>query len=175
MCYKYILGFPSGSVVKEQNKTACRCRRCGFDSWSGRSLGERNGNPFQYSCLDNPIDRGAWWPAHGVTRVGQDLVTNNNKNRYILFCVYIYTCVCVCMNICNVYNICHIVNIDYGQEIEQWKEKLHFHMLCFNLNYYKNLVHLDFLKAIQNIINNIPNQRINIFECSEAYESIINK
>ena len=105
MCYKYILGFPSGSVVKEQNKTACRCRRCGFDSWSGRSLGERNGNPFQYSCLDNPIDRGAWWPAHGVTRVGQDLVTNNNKNRYILFCVYIYTCVCVCMNICNVYNI----------------------------------------------------------------------
>ena len=33
------------------------------DSISGseRSPGERNGNPFQYSCLENPMDRGAWW------------------------------------------------------------------------------------------------------------------
>ena len=36
---------------------------------SGRSPGERNGNPFQYSCLRNPKDRGAWWAAvHGVTK-----------------------------------------------------------------------------------------------------------
>ena len=28
---------------------------------SGRSVGDRNGNPFQYSCLGNPMDRGAWW------------------------------------------------------------------------------------------------------------------
>jgi len=28
---------------------------------SGRSLGGRNGNPLQYSCLENPMDRGAWW------------------------------------------------------------------------------------------------------------------
>ena len=33
----------------------------------GRSPGEGNGNPLQYSCLENPMDRGAWWPrAHGV-------------------------------------------------------------------------------------------------------------
>ena len=38
---------------------------------------EGNGNPLQYSCLENPMDRGAWKPtAHGVTRVGHDLVTN---------------------------------------------------------------------------------------------------
>ena len=35
---------------------------------SGRSLGQRNGNPLQYSDLGNPMDRGAWWArVHGVT------------------------------------------------------------------------------------------------------------
>ena len=34
---------------------------------------EGNGNPLQYSCLENPMDRGAWWPAvHGVARVRHD-------------------------------------------------------------------------------------------------------
>ena len=38
--------------------------------------GEGNGSPLQYSCLENPMDRGAWWAAvRGVARVGQDLVT----------------------------------------------------------------------------------------------------
>ena len=42
----------------------------------GRSPGEGNGNPLQYSCLENPMDRGAWWAtAHGVARVGHDLAT----------------------------------------------------------------------------------------------------
>ena len=36
---------------------------------SGRSHGEGNGNPLQYSCLENPINRGAWWATvHGVTK-----------------------------------------------------------------------------------------------------------
>ena len=35
----------------------------------GRSPGKGNGNPFQYSCLGNPMDRGAWWAAiHGVAK-----------------------------------------------------------------------------------------------------------
>ena len=35
----------------------------------GRSPGERNGNPFQYSCLENPMDRGGWWAtSDGVTK-----------------------------------------------------------------------------------------------------------
>ena len=42
----------------------------------GRSRGEGNGNPLQYSCLGNPMERGAWWATiHGVTRVGHDFVT----------------------------------------------------------------------------------------------------
>ena len=36
-------------------------------------LGEGNGTPLQYSCLENPMDGGAWWAAvHGVARVGHD-------------------------------------------------------------------------------------------------------
>ena len=39
----------------------------------GRSPGEGNGTPLQYSCLENPMDGGAWWAAvHGVARVGHD-------------------------------------------------------------------------------------------------------
>ena len=42
----------------------------------GRSPGEGNGNPFQYSCLENPMDRGAWQTTvRGVARVGHDLST----------------------------------------------------------------------------------------------------
>ena len=39
-----------------------------FDPWVGKSPGERSGNPLQYSCLENPMDRGAWWATvHGVS------------------------------------------------------------------------------------------------------------
>ena len=39
-------------------------------SGSGRSSGEGNGNPLQYSCLENPLDRGAWWATvHGLTEL----------------------------------------------------------------------------------------------------------
>ena len=46
----------------------------GFNPGSRRSPGEGNGNPLQYSCLENPMDRGAWWVAvHGVTKSGTRL------------------------------------------------------------------------------------------------------
>ena len=41
---------------------------------SGRSSGEENGNPLQYSCLGKPIDRGVWWATvYGVTKSGTQL------------------------------------------------------------------------------------------------------
>ena len=53
-------------------ESACQCRRrrrCGFDPWVGKILGGGNGNPFQYSCLENPMDRRAWQAiVHGVTK-----------------------------------------------------------------------------------------------------------
>ena len=48
----------------------------------GRSSGGGNGNPPQYSCLVNPMDRAAWWvTVHGVTRVRQSLVTKPQKQK----------------------------------------------------------------------------------------------
>ena len=52
---------------------------CSMDSDPGlvRSSAKGNCNPFQYSCLENPKDRGIWWATvHGLTRFGQNLVTN---------------------------------------------------------------------------------------------------
>ena len=50
-------GFPCGSVDKEP---ACNARDEGSIHGSGNSPGEGNDNPLQYSCLENPRDRGAW-------------------------------------------------------------------------------------------------------------------
>ena len=51
-------------------------KRYGFDPWVGRSPGEGHGNPLQYSCLENAMDKGAWEATvHGVARVGHDLAT----------------------------------------------------------------------------------------------------
>ena len=59
-------GFPGGSDGKEY---ACNAGDPGSIPGSGRLSGEGNGYPFQYSCLENLMDRGAWWATvHGVTR-----------------------------------------------------------------------------------------------------------
>ena len=61
----FCLGFRGGSEVK--NLPAMQ--RPGLDLGSGRSPGEGNGNLLQYSCLETPMDRGAWWATvHGVTK-----------------------------------------------------------------------------------------------------------
>ena len=59
-------GFPCSSVSKE---SACNAGDLGSILRSGRSPGERNGYPLQYSCLENYKDRGAWWATiHGVAK-----------------------------------------------------------------------------------------------------------
>ncbi|KAI4548149.1 hypothetical protein MG293_000479 [Ovis ammon polii] len=61
-----VRGFPGGSEVKV---SACNVGDLGSIPGSGRSPGEGNGNPLQYSCLENPMDRGAWWATvHGVAK-----------------------------------------------------------------------------------------------------------
>ena len=58
--------FPHGSAGKE---SACNSGAVGLISELGRFPGEGNGNPLQYSCLENPIDRGAWQTTvHGVAK-----------------------------------------------------------------------------------------------------------
>ena len=60
--------------------------------------GEGNGNPLQYSCLENPRDGGAWWAAvYGVTQSRtrlKRLSSSSNLCTYLYMCIYV--CVCVC-------------------------------------------------------------------------------
>ena len=76
--YIYIIyintrGFPHSSVGKESE---CNAGDPGLIPGSARYPGERNGKPLQYSCLENPMDRGAWWATvHGVARVKHSLAT----------------------------------------------------------------------------------------------------
>ena len=58
--------FPGGLEVKA---SACNVEDVGLIPGLGRSPGEGNGNPLQCSCLENPMDGGAWWfTVHGVTK-----------------------------------------------------------------------------------------------------------
>ena len=61
-----IRDFPAGSEVKA---SACNAGDLGSIPGLGRSSGDGNGNPLQYSCLENPMDGGAWWAiVHGVAK-----------------------------------------------------------------------------------------------------------
>ena len=63
-------GFPCCSDGKE---SACNMGDLDFTLGSERYPGKGNGNPLQYSCLENPMDRGAWQAiVHDVARVGHD-------------------------------------------------------------------------------------------------------
>ena len=55
--FSYIKGFPGGPVTKDPSANA---GDAGSMPGSGRSLGRGRGNPLQYSCMKNPMDRGAW-------------------------------------------------------------------------------------------------------------------
>ena len=50
-----------------------------------QSLGQKGSNPLQYSCLGNPMDRGAWWATvHRVAKESNTTFSDNNKNKYSL-------------------------------------------------------------------------------------------
>ena len=81
-CYSWLLDHPCSSDDKE---SACSAGDLDSIPGSERSSGEGNGNLLQYSCLENPMNRGAWWAeGHGVT--GESDMTqqlnNNNSNKY---------------------------------------------------------------------------------------------
>ena len=67
------MGFSCNSVGKE---SACSVGDLGLIPRLGRSPGEGNGNALQYSCLENPMDKGAWQATvHGAVRDIHDLAT----------------------------------------------------------------------------------------------------
>ena len=70
------MGFPGGTSGKQKTNKQTNLpanegdrRNVGSIPGSGRSPGGGNGNPLQYSCLENPMDRGAWWvTVHGAAK-----------------------------------------------------------------------------------------------------------
>ena len=82
----YVYGLPRWLSGE---KSACNSGETGSISGFGRSAEGGNGNPLQYSCLENPMDRGAWWATiRGVTRNWTQLGTH--------ICMYMYLhCTCV--------------------------------------------------------------------------------
>ena len=76
-CIYSFSGFPDGSVGKE---LAYNVGDQGSFSGSGRYPGKENGNPLQYSCLENPLDRGAWRATvHGVAKNQHDLAIKQQQ------------------------------------------------------------------------------------------------
>ena len=75
-------GFPGCSAVKKN--PPANARDSGLISGLGRSSGEGNGNPLQYSCLGNPMNRGAWWAiVHGNAN-STWLSEHSRARRYVL-------------------------------------------------------------------------------------------
>ena len=74
-------GFPGGSPVMNLPANA---GALGSSPGLGRSPGEGNGNLLQYSCLENPMDRRAWWATvHGVTKESDMTERLNNSNAQV--------------------------------------------------------------------------------------------
>ena len=87
MFYTLLGDFPGGSDRKE---SACKAGHRGSVPGSGTFPGEGNGNPLQYFCLGNPMDRGDLWATvHGVTRVRHNLAIKSPPppNGYIKFTI----------------------------------------------------------------------------------------
>ena len=87
-----ILGFPGGSVVKNLPANAGATWDVGLIPGSGRSSGVANDNPLWDSCLENSMDRGAWWAEVHVVAKSQTWLS-----EYIIF-----KCTLKCTNIGNI-------------------------------------------------------------------------
>ena len=74
------MGFPGGSGVKA---SACNAGELGWIPGLGRSPGEGNGNPLHYSCLENPMDGGAWWATVHAVAKSRTRLSDFTHSQYI--------------------------------------------------------------------------------------------
>ena len=82
-----------GSFVAQTVKHLTAMQETQFDLWSGRCPGERNSNPFQYSCLENSMDRGAWQATvHGAAKswTEQFSLCNRSATQILLRQVHVH-------------------------------------------------------------------------------------
>ena len=76
------MGFPGGSIVKD---LPAKAGDVGSIPGLGRSPGEGNGNPLQYSCLENPMDRGAWQATvYGVTKKSDTMAEQQQQQQRLI-------------------------------------------------------------------------------------------
>ena len=76
------MGFPGGTVVKNSPANAGDVAEVGLIPGSGISPGEGKGSPLQYSCLENPMNRGDWWASgHGITKNQTQLATEQEQEQ----------------------------------------------------------------------------------------------
>ena len=81
------------SLVAQWKESAYQCRGLGFDPWVRTSPGEVNGNPLQYSCMGNPMDRGVSWAAvHGVAKELDMTLQLKNNATLTLYNFAYYLC-----------------------------------------------------------------------------------
>ena len=69
-------------MVKNRAANAGDAKDTGSIPGSGRSNGERNGDPCQYSCLGNPMDKGAWWATIYEVAKQSDIIERLNTQRF---------------------------------------------------------------------------------------------
>ena len=91
------MGFPGGSVVKTLPANTEDMRDSSLIPGLGRAPGEGNGKPLQYSCLENPTDRGARWATvHSITEGRKQLSTHThtdqNSETITLSINHLFTC-----------------------------------------------------------------------------------
>ena len=97
----HVWGFPGGSEVKNPSVNAADAGDTGSILGLGRSPGKANGNPLRYSCLEYPMDRGAWgsyslWGPHVHNTMGVSYTCIPNiLTTYILLYTYMYICIYV--------------------------------------------------------------------------------
>ena len=89
---RYVWGFQGGTSSKEAAPQCRRSKRCGFDPRVRKIPGGGHGNPLQYSCLENPKDRGTWW-IHRVKKSETSL-------KWLSMHSHMHTCFSFYLSIC---------------------------------------------------------------------------
>ena len=144
-------GFPEGSVGKEPTCNAGDTADMSLIAGSGRSPGVGNGYPLQYSCLKNPMDRGAW-QARVQRRAKSQTLLNITCSSYCTFCAfwhmyddyiimyYLYYITCIaCLtihvihymsyNTCNALHVLHYSIIQNSLTVQKMPCASPFHLL----------------------------------------------
>ena len=85
--FKFLEAFFFFWWFNQVKKSACSAGYLGLIPGSGSYPGEGNGNPLQYSCLENPMEKGAWQATvHRFARVGHDQETKPSGNGFTMLC-----------------------------------------------------------------------------------------